>query len=141
MDHARRVRRVKGRGDLPDEASHLVRGQWPALGDDLAKRLARHELHDHERVRAVAAFVEHHNDVRMDDRRRAARLIGETRAEGIVRVGPEELYRDIAIQLLAALVDPLDESIALGEQSRRGGRTKVGALFAGHLIACPQLVC
>ena len=86
----------------------------------------------------------------MDDRRRAARLIGETRAEGIVRVGPEELYRDIAIQLLvarpphlacAALVDPLDESIALGEQSRRGGRTKVGALFAGHLIACPQLVC
>src|SRR5207245_7531448 len=96
--------------------------QRAALGDDLAERLSRHELHDHERVSAVAAFVEHRDDVRVYDRRRAARLVGETRAERVVRVVAEELYRHIAIELLvaraphlarAALVARLAEPIPL----------------------------
>src|SRR5207245_3967676 len=122
-----RMSRVECRGDLPDQTGDLVRGQRAALGDDLAERLPVHELQDHGRGGAVAPLVEDGDDIRVDDRRRAARLVGETRAERVVRVGAEELDRDIAVELFvtcsphlagAALVDALDEPIARGEQAR-----------------------
>ncbi len=150
MDDARGMSRVERCGDLPDEAAHLVRRHRTTLGDDLAERLSRNELHDHERVGAVAAFVEHGDDVRMDDRRRAARLVGEARAERVVGVGPKELDGYVAVELLVAraphltrapLVDPLDEAVPRGEQAGRTGRAYLAGLLACHAVVRPQLMC
>ena len=129
-----------------------MRRQRSALGDDVAEGLSVDELHDHERVGSIAPLVEYRDDVRMDDRRRPSCLVGEACAERVVRVGAEQLDGDVAVELLvataphlarAALVDALDQSIALGEEARRSGRMKLALVLAGHALVsgCPQLMC
>src|SRR5439155_10490718 len=102
MDHVRRVRRVERRRYLRDESRDLVWRERAALREHVAKGLARDELHDHERVRAFAAFVEDRDDLRVHDRRGAASLVGEPRAERLIGAGAEKLDRDVASELLVA---------------------------------------
>jgi hypothetical protein len=129
VDDARRVRRVERRRDLRDDARHLVRRERAALRDDVAQRLPRDELHDHERVVAVVPLVEHGHDVRMDDRGGALRLVRESLAERVVGVGAEELHRDVATGPLVAraphltratFVDAREKAIAVREKPSSG---------------------
>ena len=147
MDHVRRVRRVERRRHLRDESRDLVWRERAALREHVAKGLARDELHDHERVRALAAFVEDRDDVRVHDRRGAASLVGEPRAERLIGTGAEKLDRDVASELLvaptpdlarAAFVDALEQAVTPREQAvQRGGRTG----FACHVPRRPQVPC
>ena len=151
MDDARRVRRVEPGRDLGDQARGFVWRQRSALGNEVAERLPRHVLHHHEGVRAVAALVEDRHDVRVDDRRGAACLVGEACAERVVGVRAEQLDRNVAIELLvapapdlagAAFVDALEQAVAVREDAsfvRGGAPDHRRPLFARHALARPQV--
>src|ERR671936_1512820 len=122
-----------------------MRRKGSALGDDVAKGLPWDELHHHERVRSVAAFVEDRHDIGMDDRRGASGLFGEARPERLIRAAAKDLHRDVAIEPLvprapdlagAAFVDALLEPVAFGENAL-GARLR--AVLDGHTLACPQV--
>src|SRR6266511_529344 len=103
----------------------------------VAMRPPAHVLHDHEGVGTVLALIEDRDDVRMRDARGAPRLVGEALAERRVGLRPEELHGDVAREPLvprapdlarAALVDALDEPVAVGEEAALLARRR----GAGH---------
>src|SRR5438270_768687 len=94
----------------------------------------------------VAPLVEYRDDVGVDDGRRAARLVRETRSECVVRIGAEELDRDVAVELLVAraphlagpaLIDALNQAIPLRKLSRRFGYAAPHPLLASHTVVGP----
>src|SRR5438552_6172161 len=145
VDDASGMGGIERGGHLRHEAGDLVRREWAALGDEVAQRLSRDELHDHERVAAVPALVKHRDHVRMDDRRGAPRLVGEPGAERLIRTGAKQLHRDVAIQLFvagaphlarAAFVDPFEEAVAVEEDATAW---RAGRGLARHALARPQV--
>src|SRR2546428_797437 len=109
----------------------------------LERRLAGHELHDHERLRAVTTLVEYRDHVGMDDSGGAPRLIREPRAERVIRARAEHLDRDVAVKLgvsraphlaRTAFVDALHQAVTSREDAASGTRPR----FQRHALARPQ---
>ena len=82
------------------QAERFVDGQRSASTDQLAQRLAEHQLHRQEGVVAVRPLVGDRHDVRVGQARRGVCLAAEPRDECVVagQVGAHHLERDVAFE-------------------------------------------
>ena len=109
VNDAERVRVLEGVGHLHANIQHLIEPQG-LLGNPLPQRCPFQQLHDEERLVAVATDVVQRADVRMIERRRGARLALETVERGRIlrQPGRQELHRHLPAQ--ASVLGPIDDT-------------------------------
>ena len=99
MDEPRRVRLGQRAGDRNRHGEHVAHAHARAR-NPLVERLALHQFHRDELDAAVAADVEHGDDVRVVERGGGARLLREPAPGVVVQAASREegFQRDVAVQ-------------------------------------------